>query len=193
MSNVRHAAQLQRAPWYAVNIDLRHWFHQLPLPKPLGRHFQLFVDETLTVCPRAVPMGWYLAPLIAQSATWAILLGSGKDDAGDPPGRKEGTLRNLTEPPGWLALHNGNVEAGGIFVILDNVFVVTPSERLAIAWRDRIRRRCTHLNVQLKDAAEVTTMRPDACAPTTFLGIDFGYSSWRTDSRTDHYSPYQGM
>ena len=97
--------------------------------------------------PRMVPMGFTLAPFIAQCCTWSLLLahtpGSKDHDALGP--QKE-LLRKEVDPPVWLPLANG----GGIFVLLDNILVVTPDEKTAEFWFNRIVDNCKEFHAVLK-------------------------------------------
>jgi hypothetical protein len=204
VSNVMHVAKARRKAYYVVNIDLRHWFHQLPLPRHLGRLFTLNMPtrkgQRYRLCPRAVPMGWKRAPKIGQAATWSMLLGRNEHnerlaDASISGVHVKYTLSN--EMPAWIPFEaadgqsNEGAENGGIFVILDNIFVVTPDERLATYWRDRILSQTATYNAEIKKASvndqevepDVEVISADDKHRTEFMGISFGYNGWRTASK----------
>ena len=138
----------KQRPWYAINFDLRHWFHQLPLPKRLQGFFKIDMmdrgDEQgdFFMFPQMVPMGWTLAPRIAQCATWSRIMASNKDNKfsqkGHLPEAVRESMKNSEDPPAWVPLESG----GGIFVLLDNILVVTPHEHVANWWFDRIVANC---------------------------------------------------
>lgn len=138
--------------WHAVNLDLRHWFHQIPLHESLRNFFTFILFDKSRYRHKTVPMGWTLAPYIAQCCTWAMLLAS----------QSEGKLSNLhnpeefgisadvleqilvsSTPPAWIPLIGG----GMVAVILDNILVVTENAKFATNWHERIeaqlRRRFT--------------------------------------------------
>lgn len=206
VSNVGHVARLRRKPYYVVNIDLRHWFHQLPLPKHLGRLFSLNMPtkrgQRYRLCPRAVPMGWKRAPKIGQAATWSMLLGRNEKNERLAAAEISGVNAKYAmsdEMPAWIPFEatdgqsNAGGENGGVFVILDNIFVVTPDERLANYWRDRILSQTKHYNAEIKKAnvngqdvePEVEVIASDGKQRTEFMGISFGYGGWRTAMK-DH-------
>ena len=146
----------QKVTWYALNFDLRHWFHQLPLPARLRRFFGIEMtdrdnrgkQEKFYMHPRMVPMGFTLAPYIAQRCTWSLLLASeeAKIGAESGLGPQLQRLPGLKEPPSWVPLKDG----GGIFVLLDNVLIVTPVEDVADFWFERFFKNCDDFNAILK-------------------------------------------
>ena len=118
---------------FAMIADLRHEFHQLPLPAHLRCFFQINISDTV-VYPVAWPMGVHAAPGIGHATTWALLLADlgrasnlgralGIDPSWDP-----------SAAPRWMPLTCG----GAIFVLIDNIFIFTPDQRRAQAWRRRI-------------------------------------------------------
>ena len=169
VSNVSHASSAQKK-WFCVNADLRHYFHQLPLPERL-RDLFLFQCGNKTFRYKTVPMGWYLSPVIAQSITWTLVLGfEWPVHIGRP--------QNFTSMPAWIPFRSGE---GGIFVLLDNIFVVTPDEEVAKYWVQRLKRNAApdRLNIAFKEEPTVTTIHEDDDNSfTEFLGIDFRFKSW---------------
>lgn len=170
VSNVSHASSKSKQ-WYCVNADFRHYFHQLPLPQTLRN---LFLFECNNECFRckAAPMGWYLSPVIAQAITWSCVLGYGW-----PPniGRRE----DYTTMPSWIPFRNG-IE-GGIFVLLDNILVITNDKSVAEYWARRLKTNAdpNHLNIRFKEDPTVTTIKAgDDKSFTEFLGINFWFDCW---------------
>ena len=171
--------------WWAVSTDWRHFFHQIgPLPDSLKPYFVINVPGVGLFVPRATPMGWILAPLVGQTVTWAALLSYGNPgDEESGPGVDSGldgdTLRRLKACPAWLPLRGG----GGIFVILDNVLVVTKDQKIAAYWKRRIVAQARLFNIVIKvpknatEPVEIVRMTPTE-GSFDFLGV-----VWRHGSR----------
>lgn len=195
VSNVMQAAKAKNAPWYALNFDLRHWFFQLPLPDTLKPLFTVRCNENMWYYPRSVPMGWSLAPRIAQAVTWSLLLARhakhGKAPAVDPA-RYNGAD---AEMPAWLPLQKKGQVIGGIFVIMDNVFIVCTDADVTKLWLERLKNMGAAYDAQWKGEAptEPEKFTPDNTRTTTFLGIDFGYDSWRTTHHDHDIQPAARM
>ena len=120
-----------------LTVDLRHWFHQLPLPAHFRRYFRI---------PRAWPMGVHGAPGIAQACTWTIVLRELDRHPElryrlqvDWVGEFDTYLR-------WLPLKNG----GGIFVLIDNILVFHPSNGVVDLWQEHILRSANFFSATLK-------------------------------------------
>lgn len=142
--------------WYALNFDLRHWFHELPLPCRYQEIFGIpLTDRNNTrgeyhLYPRALPMGWSFSPYIAQCVTWALVLAIPlSSPSRNFPKEADLDLEELqkhTAPFPWIPLKSG----GGIFVLLDNILVVTPHLEVANYWFDKIYGTSTHFGAHLK-------------------------------------------
>ena len=164
--------------WYVVSADLRHWFHQIHLPLRLRPWFIFMLVGGLLLCPVAVPMGWILAPFIAQSLTWTILLSSNERGAwtkalgggailGVDSELRDEDIRALGDrPPAWLPLRGG----GGIFVIIDNVLVVTKDPQIAEYWERRINACMGRFGAKLKEISR-QTLEPGSQMEFEFLGV----------------------
>ena len=126
---------------------MRHWFHQIPLPWRYQRYMFIHMtdrdnrnkEDPFYAVPRAVPMGWILAPIIAQCCTYALLLADGGEDRqidanADLPIESLKKLEKEDGPPTWIPLNRG----GGIFVLLDNILIVTPVKEVAEFWLRRL-------------------------------------------------------
>ena len=138
--------------WYAINLDLRHWFHQIPL----ADRYKLFMGIPLTdknaggkyvILPRAHAMGWLLSPIVAQCCTWGLVLHNATHP-GSPFGNgiDYKDLATHDGPFSWLPFKDG----GGIFVILDNILVVTPNQTHAENWFANIVKNCSDFEARLK-------------------------------------------
>ena len=147
--------------WYFANLDLRHWFHQIPLPHRFKKYMGLPVqganNEWHTYFPMAIPMGWTFSPLIAQSNTWALVLYRqlGHDAKYDLPDL--GTLKRYNSPFPWIPLRSG----GGIFVLLDNILVVSPHKQVRDAWVEAIVENCNHFHAYLKTSEKELKVHPN--------------------------------
>ena len=171
--------------WYAINIDFRHWFHQLRLDNDhIRSHFVIPVvsqGRSMGFEPVATPMGWILAPLVGQTTTWSILLASGDKNGVDLPhhsGVDMDYLRSLTHMPPWLPLRGG----GGIFVVLDNVLVVTADIEIARYWQRRIETQVRRFGARLKGQeptepahVERHTLTRNGATTIDFMGMLIGH------------------
>lgn len=169
---------------YAVNVDYRHYFHQLPLPQQLVKYFVMKFSKQWLV-PRAHPMGWTSSPVRGQSITWVSVLY--REDTEDSLGVKLEEILTMCSSsllPPYVNLRD-NLDGkivGRIFVILDNVCVVTNSEPLTSKWETRIKRNCTLLGIIQKECvasiASVGTLLKGMPA-FSFAGIEFSGYGWR--------------
>jgi hypothetical protein len=145
--------------WYAINIDLRHWFHQIPLPARYKKIFGLPLTDrnnkrgSFYLWPRAFPMGWTYSPLVAQALTWSFILSRHHslkaENKHNFPKEADLPLNHLklcNELFSWIPLNGG----GGIFVLLDNILVVTPKKDVADFWFDKIKEDAKRYNIVLK-------------------------------------------
>lgn len=163
--------------FYALTCDLRHWFHALELPARYQHLFCIEVNDdkgiASTFCPKALPMGWKLAPVAAQAATMAILLGDDRNRHGDARhvpsnyGIDEAALGAMVGPdwekvPPYIPLVGG----GMLVVFLDNILVLTDKKAIAERWQRRIntvfRKEDGSLMLKpLKDAELAGSLTPD--------------------------------
>ena len=146
--------------WYALNYDLRHWFHQIPCPRTYLPYLGMKLTDRkgnarqpFWVFPRSLPMGFIQAPFLAQCCAWGIVLSQASELKWDGSDLSKRFLRrheNNGGPLKWVPLEHG----GGIFVFLDNILVVTPEEEVATWWRDKLIRDCHDLHAWLKGSDE---------------------------------------
>ena len=124
---------------FALSTDLRHWFHQIPFPWQFHKYVSLNLgEEGGLIFPRCFPMGLHMSPGVAQACTWSLLL-AGIEQQESNQLRRELEIdwpedrpfdKNLT----WLPLKSN----GGIFVLIDNIFIFTSSKKTAKLWKRRI-------------------------------------------------------
>jgi hypothetical protein len=112
-------------------------------------------------------MGASWAPFLAQMTTWGIVsfTVSGDEDLGLVL-PKEGV-------PSILPLILDGVEAGYIFVCIDNVAIIVRDQGLQKKWRTRLERNARILRVTWKE------MTQGSQADFRFLGIDYCNGLWR--------------
>lgn len=175
--------------WFAINIDLRHWFHEIPLPNRYKKIFGLPLTDRgnergeYYLVPRAFPMGWSFSPVIAQTMTWGLVLSKWYDPitkTGDPDFAAAADLdlqelRKHTELFSWVPLKSG----GGIFILLDNILIVTPQEDTAKFWFDKIKRDAKRYDITLK-----TKPNPDSPATEDELLLKQCFHEMTSDSST---------
>ena len=197
--------------WYAINVDLRHYFHQIPFPPQLRKYFVLETEvwekrangkaEKVTrwFIAMSTPMGWVLAPLVAQCATLSLLLARETYKDGPMPADVARSLdldpdylQKLQHMPPWIPLKSG----GGIFVILDNVLVVTPRRDVADAWLRRIKEKFQTFDATAKlepgEVLHVITLRRGADAKFDFLGITWKHAA-RQVKLDDDAAPHDSL
>ncbi len=216
--------------WFAVNLDLRHWFHQIPLQEKYKIYFGLELTDQdqktakaaqdffadFFAYPVAVPMGWIMAPFIAQCCTLALLLA---DDTKENRTLKQHAdvdiviLQKISEgelPPTWIPFKSG----GGIFVLLDNILIVTPKREVADFWKQRIAESTSsyHAIIKFGNNEHITEkeailkalneqcyfhMKPQYSAGEkeaqfTFLGVDWRYNSHKISVGDDETKTLPG-
>ena len=192
-----HAVSNKRSQqYYVINADFRHYYHQLPLHKSLRPFFTMMLEGRGELAewyvPRALPMGWILAPNIAQCCTWAMLFGGhGKLERG-VHGIDASEVARMKTLPAWIALEGG----GGIVVLMDNILVITPSADIAEAWAKRMRSFAKPsssggFNVVYKGDVNVQTIRkPGAAAASACSAASSGR---RAGSETAEHFEFLGV
>ena len=209
IDNLATTTDVKAQKWYALNLDLRHYFHQIPLPERYQNYLHIAMRDRNNkegeyyAVPRAVPMGWTLAPIIAQCCTLGQLLGT-KTEATKHPREADLPIHNEKGKraddylgmcseydiiPPWIPLNSG----GGIFVLLDNVLIVTPRQETAEYWLKHIAETSTELHAIYKQEGEkeivfgdelkqqmrehnLFVMENNNSKPFTFLGVDWYHS-----------------
>ena len=121
-------------------LDLRHWFHQLSLPRHARSMFRMQVGKAVFHY-RAWPMGFAWSPVVAQSISLAM--------AADAA-RAQGFEVQFHD--GYISLHKDSCVTGFIVVYYDNFLAIMKSEDerdlVATALRETLR-KCS---VVFKDA-----------------------------------------
>lgn len=186
---------------FALACDLRHWFHQIPLPRRYRRYLRIKLNDTF-VYPSCWPMGFHMSPAVAQACTWTILLADLDQDS-EEARRKKKALgipphMRFNEYVQWLPLEDG----GGVFVLIDNIFIITKSERIRETWKKRIETNTRDLGATLKEVKSSSSSSTPT--PTTqkiffeekmltkrsnetinFSGIEFSATGRRTVEEID--------
>jgi hypothetical protein len=219
IANAASGAQSKREPFYVASTDWRNAFFQVPLPRRLRRYCVHKLGRHDFVWPTTLPMGLKISPFIMSALSWATVLYT--RDGKLLPGIDASTLSlprdssDVNDPawqtfPTWLPLHGG----GGIFVIIDNIFVVSPRrdvvERIlgnifdnAYAWRlafklKRYTRSATGYEGYFpKDAESFAALRStvlsecfhvmdcDNAEGAVFCGVRWFYDGYRLDAPND--------
>jgi hypothetical protein len=181
-----------RKSFFAVNVDIRHQFHQIPLPERSRNDFIFWLPngENGYEWYRCVstPMGHRASPLVGQSLTWALLLARPREeryavDLDLPDDFNDAAACRAKETmPSWLPLKSG----GGIFVLLDNILILTPLAKTADAWSARIKHQSEKYSAALKQEAEnwdpqngrprIFELREGNGQSFEFLGVKWSFS-----------------
>ena len=134
---------------FTISADLRHWFHQIPMPRRFRGAYGIDLGKNRIVFPNTWCMGASPAAGIGQAITWSMIL-SGLDTS-DIQRRASLGIDWPADRPfdsylPWLPLTCG----GGVFVLIDNIYIVTTEQRFADAWEKRIEAVTNHFNARLK-------------------------------------------
>jgi len=165
----------QSASVSAISCDLRHWFHQIPLPDRLKPFFRINLFDRSGkngLYPNAYPMGFQDSPGIGQAFSWSIVLHGLENAPADQLaalGLEELRFMGaIDEYVIWLPLSNG----GAVFVLVDGILVIHPSQKIVENWRKRIAKKCDELHAILKDDRDKTATAQDEAAgsktPSTY-------------------------
>jgi len=190
--------------FFALSCDMRHWFHQLTMPARYRGGLTINIpaqgadyghEARPGYLARTQTMGASHSPVTAQASTWTGLLANMDGSSLDSLDVDMEFLAPYTAAqilPPWIPLKEG----GGIFVMLDNIFICSPNERTIDKWMRRIKHNFSraHFNIELKQQSfkqwtkggavrelTETVMKhrcqegmPLECWPE-FLGIRWGY------------------
>lgn len=151
---------------YTISADIRHFYHQLPLAKRYRKHYAINLGKGRILYPRAWPMGAAPAAGIGQAVTWSMLLaGLDKDCDKRRALGIDDSLRFDSIFP-WLPLRGG----GAIFVLIDNIFIVTTDPKTYGAWCRRIPEMAKKYSITLKQQKENVN---DRCEDKTLSTVIF--------------------
>jgi hypothetical protein len=160
VSDLLRLAQLFEHPWFAT-ADIRHFFHQLTLPRTLRRAFKVSCGGKWFEAA-VLPMGWTWAPFIAQSIATILMLAGVAGVVEPAPGAVEDA-----PAPYYLVRREGRVIAI-IGVFYDNFIVIGEEEGITRELVRGISKNCRHAGVILKGAIP-WTIGPSRLA---YLGLD---------------------
>lgn len=137
-------------------LDIRHWFHQLPVCGFLQDRFCLRMksvdgksDEYYSW--RVSPMGWSWSPRLCQCTAWAMIL---------RPKNKKLRYRfdlptDLGSPPRFVKVYNRstNESAGFVTLLYDNVGFFCNDPHLGKELHDQVQENAEKCHIILKDSS----------------------------------------
>jgi hypothetical protein len=136
----------QHSSIFIMGADMRHWFHQLRLPRSLWPLFALNSDNR-TLAWTTLPMGWSWSPCVAQAFAWALLAGR---QANEEPLFEEAGLKEGSDLPTFLRTKRG----GFVFVYYDNFVIITPQKEELDVFKKRFERTCAEYSAVVKQGSE---------------------------------------
>lgn len=170
------AQYIRGGEFWVQLVDFRHFFYQLPLHPRLQPLFVL----ANKYCPTVWPMGFACAPMVAQCLSWSAVLHREKDQ--DRLGTPAEPMESMPE---FLTLRDAaGQEIGAIFVLLDNILVVTKTEADHHNWAERLRSNIALLNLEVKPGEETTQCHiTGSTGSFVFAGHEFAAGAgWRSVS-----------
>lgn len=193
-------ASAEGKPFYVINVDIRHQFHQIPFPPHLQNAF--CVAAWVVLMSIAWPMGFVLSPFVAMCVTSVLIFGFGEADQAwhfdfDLDPRCFDTDPRTARPQGWYPFKRG----GGIFIYLDNILIITSIKAVIEKWRSHLKNQSERFNVVMKmknpvtkedlDPKEfwrkfaVTEMTKGSDKSFTFIGVEYRYNEHRAKQTQD--------
>ena len=173
----RKAQKNPRCKIIAIQADLRHFFHQIPLPERYKRLLRMDLGVHGTVYPRAWPMGFHMSPGVAQACTWAILLRNVEKNAHmiEKLGIEWDPATPFHHYLQWLPLRDG----GAVFVCIDNIFIMSQNEAHVNSWQQQIEwsiseDQCNAVLKKQDDQGRFFERKEFTKANTTTTSIIFG-------------------
>jgi hypothetical protein len=183
---------------HAATTDLRHWFHQIPIPASLRRLFYIrsaprWFGREPFVSPKVLPMGWTAAPFVAQCCAWTVILSGLVDKREEVSFRQElgitndawSMLKLSSEPPSVLPLRKGSKVVGYIVVYIDNMLILTSDPGLRDAWVENIDAGAKKFNAEFKSEGKAGV----AC-PTGWCTQRDSHNWCLSSNECPHEGPY---
>ena len=159
---------------FVHTVDYRHYYYQFKLPDGLQIWFVIRVGARHYV-PSVLPMGFREAVVIAQTATWVVVLH--REDGESTLGIRVEDL-DRSEMPVYVSLYSkGGEEVGRIYVLLDGVALVCNDEGLREAWKKRLERNEALFKVIRKEAFTVDLTKSGS--EVDFAGVVFSEKGWQ--------------
>lgn len=137
---------------FTSQCDLRHFFHQVELPRRYRRFLRINLGNGSYVYPRTWPMGFHMSPGVAQSLTWGMLLRDVEcnKEKIQELGIEQSHTKEFDHYVQWLPLKDG----GAVFVCIDNIFFITKNGKHHEAWLKHINEAVTKSNAVLKEQSD---------------------------------------
>ena len=167
---------------FAFEMDLRHWFYQIPIIPELAAHFGVYCAKkfwALVSCP----MGYLFSPFLAQSVSWGMLL----KDAPAYLGIR--TPTNDACPPAWVELEVDGVVVGLVTIWYDNIVVISSNKHMRDNWTRWIMGRAWEKDGSIGGRMELYNCKVKVARNTQtpqFLGLDFEFDEASQRTRWRH-------
>lgn len=135
------------------SLDLRHYFHQIPLHDKIGDYFVVKVGGKQYAW-KALPMGWSWSPSIAQALTIAIAIEAARNvRMGKTKLAPRIKLEDSSTVPGYFEIEAGTAKAR-VYITYDNVMFIG-DEGLVDRWYSAFEHSCQARNVAIKEGSEL--------------------------------------
>ena len=179
---------------WALEMDERHAFYNLPINRNLASHFGVS-SKTTGKCyaPRSAPMGWKASPFCQQSVLYGAIL---KDIPKHLGARITPEMEESESPPAWVEIYEGDVCVGLLTIYLDNVLVACSNERMRNEWSKWImgkkwvpgpKDQTDNKTVggRMKEYHMLVKTAVKTCSPT-YLGVVFTYDAAEGKTKWRH-------
>ena len=154
-----------------TTVDLRHWFHQIPVSATTRKLFGLRRIGELFLQWVCLPMGWSFSPAIAQAASWMLVLhrGVGEKELFDVEKlRTEGASL-----PAWVY---SRTRKTAVTIYYDNIVIVSGERSELNKIVSRIRSNMNIFQAELKFSKRKEQGKPNPTAEEMKQATD---EEWR--------------
>lgn len=159
---------------HVISADLRHHYHQIYCGMKYRKHYGINLGDGHVVFPKTWVMGSSPAAAVGQAVTWSLLLHNLENNH-----QQRKSLGIMGDKPfkeylPWLPLEGG----GGVFVLIDNIFIITRNQKYFENWKRRLD-KFYRFNATLKKTEdnknydEFVFDRNDENASFDFSGVRF--------------------
>jgi hypothetical protein len=138
-------------------VDIRHWFHQIPVCEFLKQRFCIMLEDPKTRKKtfyywNALPMGWSWSPYICQCLAWSAILHNPKKEGNEYEFR---LAPRQESPPKYVQIHRKGAEraCGFVTLLYDNVGVFCQDHDISNQLHAQIQRNMNEANIILKPSS----------------------------------------